>query len=104
MRTKNIFNKRENIVLTEIERRLRYFENDLNTNLLVLLLPSEAKKLKTLGYIMPSNTETPRSMNWYRLDKKGVDLFSKIDLSKMSEEENTKIFDGSLIKNYNKLV
>lgn len=106
MRTSKEFNKQDNIILTEIERRLRFFKKDLKENQLILLSPSEAVRLKQKGYIKPYNSEIPRCSNWYNLNTKGIELFSKISRIKhsISEKVNLKIFNGLYIFDYNKFI
>lgn len=101
---KNEFSKSENEVLSEIYRRLNYFHNgDLNTNLLYLAFPSEAKKIAAYGLIQVHGKETPKVLNWYNLTDKGKKFFSNyVTKSKLSEETNHDIFTGKYIKIFDK--
>jgi hypothetical protein len=100
------FTLKEQRVLNEIERRLRYFkDNNIESKLLLLELPSEAKTLVNKGYITPSNgKEVKYSLNWYMLTEKGKQLFNKIKLSKIDENLNQSMFEGKLIRDYNKII
>ena len=98
------FTQQQNSVLSEIYRRLNYFHSgDLNTRLLLLALPSEAKKIEPLGIIECTGKEIPRVLNWYKLTDKGKDFFSYyVTKHKLSDDINTKLFNGSYIKKFDK--
>ena len=99
------FTLKEQRILNEIERRLRYFNNDIDSKLLLLELPSEVKTLVNKGYITPSTgNEIKYSLNWYMLTEKGKLLFNKIKLSKINENLNQSMFEGKLIRDYNKII
>lgn len=94
---------KENIVLTDIYRRLNYFhKGDLNTKLLANLYPSEAKPLIKKGLIMHHDgREILRIANWYSLTEKGKELFKKyVTKDKLSEDENLSIFQGKKVINF----
>lgn len=98
------FTKSDNQVLTEIERRIRYFnDNNMDSDLLILLFPSEAKSLKNKGYIKPYNKEIKRANNWYNLTSLGKELLSKINQSKINGKLNQLMFNKEITRNFNKL-
>lgn len=98
------FTKKENQVLSEIYRRLNFFhDGDLNTNLLLLTLPSNAKLLSKYNLIKPTTTEITRHLNWYKLTEKGKKFFSNYVLkTKISREENLELFKGDYVKKFDK--
>jgi len=99
------FTKKENEVLEEIYRRLNYFhKGDLNTNLLLLALPSFVKIIKEYKLLTPSNKELPRVYNWYKLTKKGRKFFENYVMkNKMTEEQNLELFNNrGYAKKFNK--
>lgn len=98
------FTKEETKILTEIYRRLNYFhDGDLNTNLLLLALPSEVKKIKKYNLVRPSSTEIPKVLNWYKLTKEGKIFFSHyVTKQKLSSDSNTKYFDQNNLKEFDK--
>lgn len=100
MKTK--FTNKQNKVLSEIYRRLNYFHGgDLNTGLLLLSMPSEAKEIIELGLIRPHSKETNRVLNWYSLTERGKLFFNNyVTKNKLSEEMNSSIFDGSYVKEF----
>jgi hypothetical protein len=104
MKTPNKFNKLDNIILTEIERRLRFFKKPLTYDLLVLLTPYEAKRLVNMGYIKPYSNEVPRVPNWYCLTSNGVELFKNVYNKPIDNKENISMFKGEKINNYNLIV
>lgn len=103
MATKLEFYKNDNSVLTEIERRIRYFKKKLDDNLIVILLPSEAKRLKEKGYIKPTDKEIPRAVNWYKLTDKGIGFFNRVNRINyaISDRENELMFEGKICYDYN---
>jgi hypothetical protein len=98
------FTKKENQVLGEVYRRLNYFhKGDLDTNLLLLTLPSTVKILEEYKLLTPSNKEVPRTLNWYKLTKKGKEFFKHyVEKNKLTEEENLKLFNDDYIKKFDK--
>jgi hypothetical protein len=98
------FTKKENEILGEIYRRLNFFHNgDLNTDLLLLTLPSNAKVLSKYKLIKSATTETTRALNWYKLTDKGKKFFSNYILkNKMTKEQNLELFKGNYIKKFDK--
>ena len=96
------FTPKDNRVLTEIYRRLNYFNRgNLETHLLIQDLPSEVKGLKDKNIVIHSNQkETPRVVNWYKLTPKGKQLFKNY-IGRISEDENLKIFEGKKVINFN---
>jgi predicted transcriptional regulator len=100
------FTLKEQRILNEIERRLRYFkDNNIESKLLLLEIPSQVKTLVNKGYITPSRgNEIKYNLNWYMLTEKGKQLFNKIKLSKIDENLNQSMFEGKLIRDYNKIV
>jgi hypothetical protein len=98
------FTKKENQVLGEVYRRLNYFhKGDLDTNLLLLALPSTVKVLEKYKLLTPSNKELPRTLNWYRLTKKGKEFFKNYtQKNKLTEEENLELFNGDYTKKFDK--
>lgn len=101
--TKQEFTMEENRMLTEIYRRLNYFnKGDLNSCIL-LEVPSRAKCLIKLGLIQPSySRETPRALNWYKLTEKGQRFFTYY-LGNINDKTNEALFNG-VIKTFNKLL
>lgn len=101
-KTNKGFSKKENIILSEIYRRLNYFhKGNLNEPLMLLALPSDVKIIKEYGLIMPyGNKETPRIFNWYSLTEKGKQFFSHY-IENIDEETNTKLYNVELIKEFN---
>lgn len=100
MKTK--FTNEQNKVLSEIYRRLNYFHNgDLNTSLLLLAMPPEAKKIAEFGLIRSHSKEIKRVLNWYSLTERGRLFFGNyVTKSKLSNETNSVIFDGSYVKKF----
>ena len=90
------FNPKETIQLTEVYRRLGYFQKwNLNEHLLMLAFPSEVKTLKQKDILEPSHKESKRSLCWYRLTEEGKKLFQQYsNLPKLSEQENLALFEG----------
>lgn len=102
---KRKFTKDQNKVLSEIYRRLNYFHNgDLNTSLLLLAMPSEAKKIADIGLIRSHSKELRGVLNWYSLTERGKLFFSNyVTKTKLSNETNSSIFNGSYVKNFDYL-
>lgn len=96
------FTREQNKVLSEIYRRLNFFHGgDLDTNLLYLGFPSDAKKIAEFGLIMPTRTESPRVLSWYNLTEKGKKFFSHYQRkNKLSESVNSDLFDGTYVKTF----
>jgi hypothetical protein len=100
--------KNDNQILNEIFRRLGYFQCwQLNySKSLIILTPSEAKRLVSKGILKPNSKEVERVSNWYYLDKKGIDLFKPITQNrnkKISPLLNEKMFNGFQLIDFNKL-
>lgn len=73
------FTTKEKSVLQEVKRRLIEFHNEnLDTRLLLLALPSEVKSLIQKNILVCSTNETPRVLNWYRLTNDGKKVFTTI--------------------------
>ena len=100
---KKNFTQAENKILTEIYRRLNYFNNgDVNENLLLLALPSDVKPIKQYDFIVPTSKEIPRALNWYKLTPKGKEFFKNyVTKNKLSEKVNNKLFNNEYIKEFN---
>ena len=96
------FTNTQNKVLSEIYRRLNYFhKGDLDTKLLFLALPSEAKKISKFGFIKPESEETPKEFNWYNLTEDGKKFFSNyVTKNKLSEDINLSIFEQTYTKSF----
>lgn len=97
------FTQAQNKILSEIYRRLNKFHNgDLNTNLLYLGFPSEAKIIAEFNLIECYGKEIPRVLNWYKLTEKGKNFFwNYITKRKLDEDTNHKIFTGQYVKSFN---
>lgn len=100
---KTQFTQAENRVLTEIYRRLNYFHNgDMNTKLLLLSMPSNAKALKERGFISPYGKEQNRCLSWYSLTDKGKCLFKNyITRHKLADDIALSIFEGKYVIQFN---
>lgn len=95
------FTKAQNIVLTEIYRRLNYFhKGDLKTTLLIPAYPSEISVIKKYGLIKPYKSEVQRVRNWYNLTDKGKAFFSHY-IEEISEEKNSLYFTYGYFKIFN---
>lgn len=101
------YHKKDNIILNEIFRKIGYFHNwYLNTYLLIVLYPSEAKRLKEKGLIRPVGDESKYISSWYNLTEKGKDLFKPITQNrkrKIGILLNEKMFLGKQLIDFNKL-
>ena len=96
------FNKGQNKVLTEIYRRLNWLDKtNLDTNLLLLTIPSEAKKIENLGLIKPFSTEQPRVYSWYNLTEKGKKFFSNYLLTQKLFSPQGQEFHPNLLAHQN---
>lgn len=97
------FTAEENRQLTEVYRRLNYFnQNNLDERLLMLAFPNEVKTLKQKGILRPSSTETVRVQNWYTLTEKGKELFkSHSQENRMSHDKALALFEGKKTLNFN---
>jgi hypothetical protein len=75
--------------MLECYRRLHMFHNgNIDANLLLLSLPSEAKKAIEKGLIVGCSKSIPRALNWYELTEKGQTLIKKLnDVLKWNEKE-----------------
>lgn len=94
--------KAENLVLTEIYRRLNYFhKGNLNTSLLLLANRTFAKPAIKLGLIIPYSSEVKRAPNWYSLTEKGKEYF-KDHISEVTPKENAEYFSGIKTKKFKK--
>lgn len=98
------FTNAENKVLSETFRRLNYFHNgNLNTNLLLLAMPSEVKTLKEKGILKCSSNEIPKVLNWYNLTEAGKKLFAPYSKrNKLSDKQNHVLFVGERVINFSK--
>lgn len=104
------FTSKENKILTEIYRRLFYFnDGNLNTELLLLSFPSTLKPIKKYGLIQPSisrkgkRNEIPRVLNWYCLTTKGKAFFSNYIIKHLlSDETNHKMFIDNIVLKFDK--
>ena len=95
------FSKAQNIVLTEIYRRLNYFhKGDLNTTLLLPATASQVSVIKKYGLIKPFKTEVKGVGNWYNLTDKGKTFFSHY-IEEISEEKNSLYFTYGYFKIFN---
>lgn len=89
--------KKHNAVLTEVFRRLNYFNRgNIDQPLLLLALPSEAKPLLEAGFITPSSREIPRVLNWYKLTNKGKELFLHHQ-TPVDDQTNHDLFTGRIL-------
>lgn len=104
MKTPKKFNNLDNIILTEIERRLRFFKKPLTYDLLVLLTPYEAKRLVNMGYIKPYSNEIPRVPNWYCLTTNGTELFKNVYNKPINKQENLSMFKSEKVNDYNNVL
>jgi hypothetical protein len=96
---KTYFTTKEDKILTEIYRRLNYFhKGNLDTELLYLALPSEAKIISKLDLIKPYSKETKRVANWYNLTDKGKTFFSHYNKDRIDNETNQIYFEGRSTK------
>jgi hypothetical protein len=109
---KQKFTIKENIILTEIYRRLKYVnktysktltESCLKDNFALLETPSYVKTLKEKNIITPSFQENPRVLNWYKLTDNGVKLFKKnlFGNQEKTNEENENLYNGKKTLNFN---
>lgn len=99
---KKNFTKGENRCLTEVYRRLNYFHNgNVNTELLYLAIPSNAKKILELGLIKPHETEIKNCWSWYNLTELGKKFFSYYNKVKIGSIKNRTMFEGLYIKTFN---
>lgn len=98
------FTRNQNKILSEIYRRLNYFHNgDLNTDLLLLALPSDVKIIAEFGLIKPFSKEIARAYNWYNLTEKGKKFFKNyITRYKLDNQSNNKLFTNELVKSFDK--
>jgi len=99
------FSKKQNIILSEIYRRLNHFNHiNIDSNLIVPLFPSEAKIIEKYKLIETSDGRiaTPRIESWYKLTDDGKYFFKNYLLEeKISPEENLKMcFYGKYITFY----
>lgn len=82
-------NKKILNTLIEVYRRLFYFHNgNINTNLLLLSLPSFAKDAVNEGFVEPVSDLVPRCPNWYRLTEKGKKLFKNFCTDRINDKDN----------------
>lgn len=102
METKR-FNRHENKVLTKVYGRLNYFhKGNLNTNLLLLALPSETKSLIEKGILKSYGKEVKRVYNWYNLTDKGKELFSShVTKERLSDDDVFAISEGLYVRDFN---
>ena len=96
-----IFTSQENEILTEIYRRLNYFQKgNLDAPLMLLQIPHNVKSLKEKKIIKCTGTETARALNWYELTDSGKTFF-KDHIQAISETENLQIFEGKIVIDFN---
>lgn len=66
------FTHEENIVLTEVRRRINQFKGGNKDAVMIYLgYPSEVKSLILKGILIPYSKEIKRALNWYNLTKSG---------------------------------
>lgn len=100
------FNIKQLRVMTEIYRRLNYFqhgkEDQLTTKHLITLFPSEVKVVESLGIIKCHDSTyvpKPRIYVWYMLTDKGRVFFSNyIEKDRLSEDRNREYYEGKIKK------
>jgi len=64
-------NKKERSILLEAARR-QELQKDPSARRVVLILPTEAKSMKSKGLIASTSSELPRVLNWYSLTDAGL--------------------------------
>ena len=100
---KNIkFTSKENEILTEVYRRLNYFQKgDIHASLMLLQTPHKVKTLKDKKILKCTSMEQKGALNWYELTDSGKELFKNY-ICTISGVENQLIFDGNLTLDFNK--
>jgi hypothetical protein len=78
---RNKLNHRTKIIMLEAYRRIHQFKKgDYSAPMNLLFFPSEVKKCIELGYVTPFKSEIRKSINWYSLTEKGVELLKDLNL------------------------
>jgi len=95
------FTHKENVILTEVCRRLNVFKKgNLHEPLVITAFPYEVKKLVSIGILTPDSTLAPRIRTWYKLGHAGKELFKNY-IFEISDKESLSFFTGKNCIDFN---
>lgn len=97
------FNQKQNIILSEIYRKLNFFhKGNLDEKLMLLAYQGEVKPIMNFCLVETISTCCARRViHWYRLTDRGKDFFSNyIEKEKLSNDINHRIFTKEYVKEF----